>query len=461
MKKIKIGFLPFYVKLYDDVGVDRKPLEKFYEEIAQRIEEEFGLEVIRGAVCRLKGDFSKTISEFENKEADVIVTLHLAYSPSLESADALCATKLPVVVLDTTESYEFSPSTDPNALMRNHGIHGVMDMCCLLERGNKKFSVVAGHINGDVLKRAFDLVRAAVASRALSGSRTGVIGGRFAGMGDFITEDDMLKSRFGIEVVRASDDELKTLVREVSEEEIKAEKRYYAENYRTRGAIDEKLLDVTATANVATRKWIERKRLDAFTMNFMDINSKNLSTVPFIECCEAMRRGIGYAGEGDILTASFAGAMEKAFDKTSFAEIFCPDWKGDRLFISHMGEMNYAVASEKPVMEQCEFIYSDAADCFKGYACFKGGNAIFCNVCRGANDEWKLILSEIEMQDVGNDSFSQAIRGWFKPKNASVSDFLEALSENGGTHHSFIVYDTSVKAMKYFGKLLDLKTVVI
>lgn len=461
MKKIKIGFLPLYVKLYDDVGVDRKPLEKFYEEVAVRFEKDFGLEVIRGGICRLKDDFFKTIGEFEKEGADVIVTLHLAYSPSLECADALIKTELPVVVLDTTESYEFSPSTDPDALMRNHGIHGVMDMCCLLGRGNKKYSVVAGHINGDVLKRAFDHIRASVASRALCGSRTGVIGGRFSGMGDFITEDDMLKSRFGIEVVRAGDSELKTLAGEVTAEEIIREKEYYAKNYRIRGTVDEKLLDLTAVSDVATRKWIEKNKLDAFTMNFMDINTKNLSTVPFIECCEAMRRGIGYAGEGDILTASFVGAIEKAFDETSFVEIFCPDWKGDRLFISHMGEMNYAVASEKPVMEQCEFIYSDASDCFKGYACFKGGNAIFCNVCRGANDEWKLILSEIEMQDVKNDSFSQAIRGWFKPKNTSVPDFLEALSENGGTHHSFIVYDTSVKAMKYFGKLLNLKTVVI
>ena len=461
MKKIKIGFLPLYVRLYDEVGVSRKPLEIFYEEIAERFEKEFGFEVVRSAVCCVKADFENAITNFEKESADVLVTLHLAYSPSLESVDALCGTQLPIVVLDTTESFEFSPSTDPDALMRNHGIHGVMDMCCLLGRGNKKYVVVAGHIKEDVLSRASDLIRASVAARALFGSRTGVIGGRFNGMGDFLAEDSEFESRFGIKVIRAEDSELKLLANSVSEEEINAEIKSYGEKYEFRGKTDEKLLKITARSNIATRKWIEKYRLDAFTMNFMDINTENISTVPFIECCEAMRRGIGYAGEGDILTASFVGAVEKAYGKSSFAEIFCPDWKDNRLFISHMGEMNYAVADGKPVMELCEFIYSDAYDCFKGYARYKGGNAIFCNVCRGAEDEWKLILSEIEMQEVKNDVFTQSIRGWFKPKKGNIAEFLESLSENGGTHHSFIVYDTSIKAMKYFGKLLNLKTVVI
>ena len=60
-----------------------------------------------------------------------------------------------------------------------------------------------------------------------------------------------------------------------------------------------------------------------------------------------MQRGVGYAGEGDAFTASLVGALLKNYKETSFVEIFCPDWKNDALFISHMGEMNYAVADRE------------------------------------------------------------------------------------------------------------------
>ena len=35
MQKIKIGFLPLYIKLYDDTSPELRPrLEKFYEQMA-------------------------------------------------------------------------------------------------------------------------------------------------------------------------------------------------------------------------------------------------------------------------------------------------------------------------------------------------------------------------------------------------------------------------------------------
>ena len=55
MKKIKIGFLPLYIKLYDDSGSGaraRPRLEPFYEKLAEMLEAE-GLEVIRAPFCRI------------------------------------------------------------------------------------------------------------------------------------------------------------------------------------------------------------------------------------------------------------------------------------------------------------------------------------------------------------------------------------------------------------------------
>ena len=136
MKKVKIGFLPLYIKLYDDCGASvtsRPRLEPFYERLACELEAK-GFEVIRNEFCRIKPEFAAAVEKFEKAGADCIVTWHAAYSPSLESVDALAGTDLPIIVLDTTETYDFSPEQNPAEISFCHGIHGVMDMCSLLRQ---------------------------------------------------------------------------------------------------------------------------------------------------------------------------------------------------------------------------------------------------------------------------------------------------------------------------------------
>ena len=62
--------------------------------------------------------------------------------------------------------------------------------------------------------------------------------------------------------------------------------------------------------------------------------------MPFLEISRLMERGIGYAGEGDVLTAALVGALMKVYAETTFTEMFCPDWKGNSIMLSHMGEIN-------------------------------------------------------------------------------------------------------------------------
>jgi L-arabinose isomerase len=248
---------------------------------------------------------------------------------------------------------------------------------------------------------------------------------------------------------------MNALAKKVTDKEIADEKAAYERDFVNNLACgDAEVLDKAIKAALAVRKGVEEKGLDAFSVNFLDITKKNLDSMPFVEACKAMARGIGYAGEGDVLTASFVGALLKAFKETSFIEIFCPDWKKDKLLISHMGEMNYAVANAKPVLIRSPFIYTDAADAVKAVAEFKTGAAVFGNVYKDEDGKYKLLLSEIEMVE-GEPGFESSIRGWFKA-NKPINEFLEELSEYGAIHHSFMVYGVDIKALEYFGKLVGL-----
>ena len=90
----------------------------------------------------------------------------------------------------------------------------------------------------------------------------------------------------------------------------------------------------------------------------------------------------------------------------------------------------------------------------------KGGEGVYVNISRD-KDDYQLLISPCKMLDVKSDNFPGSMRGWMEPKSESTAKFLEDLSSNGATHHSIFVYGATVEELEYFGKLLNMKTVVI
>src|ERR1035437_3573618 len=154
MSKPKVGLLPLYIKLYDDMWPEmRTRIDGCKQQITSALGER-GLEVTTAPVCREEPEFKAAVGDFEKAGMDAIVTLHMAYSPSLESSAALAATRLPIIVLDTTPTYGYGPHQEAVELLYNHGIHGVQDKCNLLRRNHKPFQIEAGFWEkGDVLDR--------------------------------------------------------------------------------------------------------------------------------------------------------------------------------------------------------------------------------------------------------------------------------------------------------------------
>ena len=89
----------------------------------------------------------------------------------------------------------------------------------------------------------------------------------------------------------------------------------------------------------------------------------------------------------------------------------------------------------------------------------KAGKGVYVNVSR-AREDYKLTVAPAKILEPEKDRFTTSMRGWMRP-NTSTARFLEALSENGATHHSIFVYGATAQEMEYFGRLLQMKTTVI
>lgn len=440
MKNVKIGFLPLYVKLYDDGAPKIRPrINAFAEKIADLLAAKPGVELIRGDVCRLHDEFAAAMAKFEREGADCVVTLHLAYSPSLESEEVLKNTKLPIIVLDTTPTFDFTDDDDLS-ISYNHGIHGVQDMCNLLVRNKKQFFLEVGHFEkSDVLDRVVARAYGVRAAKDFSAAKVGRIGGEFAGMGDFRLKKEEY-DRLGIQTTEMTPEEAKTFFADVTDEEIDALIADDEKRYEIDADIDPVLRRESVRGDLAVRAWIEERGLTAFTANFLGIKRAfGIGGMPFAEAERAMERGVGYAGEGDLLTAALVGALMGVCPDTSFVEMFCPDWKNDLIFISHMGEMNTALAAEKPRYMAKPMLYSDI-DTTWLCGTYRAGTATLMDLAPLGDGKFRVITSRVEMMVPDCEKYRKnTICGWFAPAG-DVGDFLRDYSRLGGTHHLALMY---------------------
>ena len=176
--------------------------------------------------------------------------------------------------------------------------------------------------------------------------------------------------------------------------------------------------------------------------------------MPVSECSKTMVRGLGNAGEGDVLTAGLVGALRSVYHDTTFTEMFCPDWKENVILLSHMGEINYDLAQWKPVLRTVPFNYNTCGDTAAAYTCYRPGKAVFVNVAP-AKEGFSLIATNVELLDCGlrHGAYKYAVQGWMKPEKP-LTEFLKEFSELGGTHHSAMVYNADIEEILAFGRMM-------
>ena len=458
MTTLKTGLLPLYVKFYDEVLPD---LAAQVEPFVHRVETALktgGLDVLVAPTARTHPDFACAIAQFEAAGVDAIITLHLAYSPSLEAADVLAGTTLPLVMLDTSPDWDFGREVDPMRLLLNHGIHGVQDLASVLRRRGKPYQVVAGHLDDPGwIPRCLEVVRAARAAKFLRSMRALRIGGVFPGMGDFAVPDGVLLSSLGIAVHDIAPGDLADSITAVDEAAIAAELASDTKQFQV--DCDQAVHERSLRCGLGLRHYLQQGNFGAFSLNFLEFKESTgpVNTVPFLECCKAMARGVGYAGEGDVLTASLVGALLQGFGSTTFTEIFCADWAGQSLFLSHMGEINCAEAASQPVLFEKEFPFTPALNPATLACASRPGRATFVNLSPGPDDSFRLITAPVEvLPDGTHPDLNRWVRGWIRPA-IPLPRFLEEFSHLGGTHHSALMSGDHCSAMAAFSSFLKIE----
>lgn len=453
----RMGLLPLYLKLYDDTRPEvRGAFQPFIEEIVADLRGRM-IDVSVAHVCRTADEIALAVAEFKRGGVDLVATLHLAYSPSLNAVAPLKALDCPLLLLDTTMDYSFAPDVAPERIMYNHGIHGVMDLASVLRREGRPFAIVAGHHQrSDVLERTAAMTCAAYAARELRATKALRIGRRFDGMGDFAVDDAVLAGVLGVQVDERGIDCLHPYAERVTRQEVLDEMERDHERYNV--VAPEDVHERSVRVGLALRHLLEEGEYGALSVNFLAFDRADgpIDTVPFLEIGKAMARGIGYGGEGDLISAALVGALSRGFGRTTFTEPFCPDWERSAVFLSHMGEINPETVMGAPRVVAKDFPWTPT----NAPAAFAGapapGPGVLANLAPGPGNSFAVLVSPVEVLDDGdNEDLQDLVRGWVRP-DESLEAFLEKYSRCGGTHHSALVLGEHAEAVAAFAAFAGL-----
>lgn len=462
-EKPKVGLLGLMLELYDGPFPQLKgTMHEFAQSIIGALSDR--LQITFPGVCMRTSEVESALGQFEAEGCDMVMVVCLTYAPSLVSVPALFRSQLPLVIFDTTKAPALGPEMTGQDVTENHGIHGVQDLANVLARRGRSFQLVVGHYqDARALDELVAWARAAQTTAGLRRLRVGLLGEPFEGMGDFSVEPKALQDDLGPEVVPLSMADLASCVRQLSDDQVEWELKNVRQRFEIDASLTDNLLATSVRWGLALRRLVESKGLGALSMNFLAFRPEvGAETVPFLGASVLMADGVGYAGEGDVCCAALVAASASLCGQASFTEMFCPDFAGSEVLMSHMGECNPAMArDDRPIRLVAKpFTWAPVKEPAVPVVCLAPGPATLASLTAWREGTWRLVVTEGTIVDTPPYPNLQSPYSKFKP-NGALEEFLRDYSLAGGTHHLGIVFGHRAQDFRKLADLLEIECVVV
>ena len=404
-----------------------------------------------------KDTIQAEVRRFEQIGVDAIAIIFLTYAPSQIVLPALKNTRLPLIIWNIQELFAVDQSFSQEMLTQNHGVHGTQDLANVLIRCSVLFEYVTTHIDDpDSCQAITDFCLAASAKRKIASSRFGIIGNEFPGMGDFAVDTTQWVSHFGCSVVLLPLEEYISRAERSNDLLAMELVREYQSTYHVAADVTAEDLLHTAKVELATRSLRDDYQLDGMTYLFTAFGSDSrTSTVPFVAISRMMAEGIGFGGEGDIISTMTTRMFYHLSPQVSFSEIFTTDYQGNALFFSHMGEANAAMARKDqkiPLVARTSPITKTLHRQLALVTAFEPGPATLVALVQGKN-RWKMITAFVQIEDFP--PITSLCVPHSKVQVRDVRRFLTDYAKEGGTHHNAIGFGDLRPKLQFLAKILD------
>ncbi len=453
--KPKIGFLGLSLELYKKNLPDLMDSLKVFSEELKLVLEGMA-EVVHYPLACSEEDMNRAFSEFRRGKVDGVILVFLSYSTSLSLLPVLKRYTLPILIWNTQRIKEITSDFSRKDLSNNHGMHGVQDLCSVLNREEISFSLITGHfLDKRAQKEVSVWCRSAQAVSALSKINIGRIGGTFKDMGDFSAESEVLTKELGPRVKDISFASLAKAATEVREEDVRHSIREDKERFSIDKALEEETHFRSARLELALRRIARKEKLDALAINFSAFDrSVGVETVPFLGISKLLGEGLGYGGEGDIYSATAVYLLQFLAGRANFVEMFTTDYKNNYILMNHMGESNPQMAKRNfPIrMVQNDLALSSCLPTAVLSFTLEPGEVSLLNLKISSGKKLGFVFARGEILDKPPLRGISSPHFIFRPK-MRVEEFLTLYSLYGGTHHSALCYGDIFKEIRHLSRI--------
>ena len=203
-------------------------------------------------------------------------------------------------------------------------------------------------------------------------------------------------------------------------------------------------LAAAARAEIALRQMVRDQRLNAYSYQFLAFgDDERTETLPFVAASRLLAEGVGFGGEGDLISAAHSALMHWLQPPASFSEIFTIDFAGNAMLLSHMGEANVAMADpdhKVRLVKSAKPLVPMRASQLVLVSTFQPGPATLSALTLTADQQWRIIAAPIEIERFGPVDGLQVPHTKVRPVGGDVRDFLTAYARAGGPHHLAVCF---------------------
>lgn len=422
--------------------------------------------VVFKPVVRNSEEIYRVITEANNDEncTGIITWMH-TFSPSKMWIRGLSVLHKPLLHINTQFNRDIPwDSIDMDFMNLNQSAHGDREHGFILARMRLPQKVISGYWEDETLRtRMGRWMRAAVGAQESRRLRVLRISDNMREVA--VTEGDKVEAhiKFGWQVDHYGVEDIIRLVDAVTEEEIDAQMKEYAELYEM-STDNLEAVRYQAREEVAIKKFMEEGKFGAFHTNFQDL--QQLRQLPGLAAQDLMRQGYGFAGEGDWKTAALCRIMK----------LMTADCKGGTAFMedytynfdpacamnmgAHMLEVCPTVASDRPKIKVVPLGIGDREDparlTFKAAA----GPAVLATIV-DMGDRFRMIVNDVVCQEQTHEMPNLPVAAVLWKPLPSLETSAEAWIYAGGAHHSVISYALTAEELRDFAEIMDMEFIHI
>lgn len=419
------------------------------------------------SVVRNDKEIYKAICEANADEncAGIITWMH-TFSPSKMWIKGFKALQKPLLHINTQFNRDIPwDRIDMDFMNLNQSAHGDREHGYIITRMRLAQKVISGYWKDkNMRERMASWMRAAVGAYESERVKVMRISDNMRDVA--VTDGDKVEAsiQFGWSVDHYGVGDIIQYVNHVKEEEIDAQVKEYAKLYDMYKS-DMESIRYQAREEIAIEKFMkEHGGYNAFHTNFQDL--QQLRQLPGLAAQDLMRKGYGFAGEGDWKTAALCRIMK----------MMCADMHGGTAFMedytynfdpslglnmgAHMLEVCPSVAADRPVIKVVPLGIGDreapARLTFKA----KAGRAVLATIV-DMGDRFRMIVNDVECIEQPQDMPNLPVAGVLWKPLPNLETSAEAWIYAGGAHHSVISYDITADMLRDFAEILQMEYIHI